>query len=149
MKKAIQSGDTVSVHYTGKVENGETFDSSLGRRPLTFTVGCGQIIRGFDEAVIGMIAGEKKTVTISPDKAYGPSRMELMVDIPKNTVPEDMELEKGMMIELIDPQGNKIPAQVMEILEEVVKMDLNHFLAGKTLVFDIEILTVGQPKDQG
>ena len=108
MKKAIQSGDTVSVHYTGKLENGEVFDSSSGRRPLTFTVGCGQIIRGFDEAVVGMTAGEKKTVTIAPEMAYGPRQAELIVDIPKNTVPEDMELEKGMMIELIDPQGNKI-----------------------------------------
>jgi peptidylprolyl isomerase len=149
MKKAIQSGDTVSVHYTGKIENGEVFDTSVGRRPLTFTVGCGQIIRGFDEAVIGMTAGEKKTVTISPEMAYGARRVELIVDIPKNTVPEDMELEKGMMIELIDPQGNKIPAEVFEILDEMVKMDLNHFLAGKTLVFDIEIVESGPSKDPG
>jgi peptidylprolyl isomerase len=147
MKKAIQSGDTVSVQYTGKVENGEVFDTSVGRRPLTFTVGCGQIIRGFDEAVIGMPAGEKKTVTISPEMAYGARRVELVVDIPKDTVPEDMELEKGMMIELIDPQGNKIPAEVSEILDDVVKMDLNHFLAGKTLVFDIEIVEVGPSGD--
>jgi len=149
MKKAIQSGDTVSVHYTGKLENGEVFDSSSGRRPLTFTVGCGQIIRGFDEAVVGMTAGEKKTVTIAPEMAYGPRQVELIVDIPKNTVPEDMELEKGMMIELIDPQGNKIPAEVFEILDEVVKMDLNHFLAGKTLVFDIEIVEAGPSQDPG
>jgi peptidylprolyl isomerase len=147
MKKAIQSGDMVSVHYTGKVENGEVFDSSSGRRPLTFTVGCGQIIRGLDEAVVGMTVGEKKTVTIAPDFAYGPRQVELIVDIPKNTVPEDMELEKGMMIELIDPQGNKIPAEVFEILDEVVKMDLNHFLAGKTLVFDIEIVEAGPSPD--
>ena len=149
MKKAIQSGDTVSVHYTGKLENGEVFDSSSGRRPLIFTVGCGQIIRGFDEAVVGMTAGEKKTVTIAPEMAYGPRQAELIVDIPKNTVPEDMELEKGMMIELIDPQGNKIPAEVFEILDEVVKMDLNHFLAGKTLVFDIEIVEAGPSQDPG
>jgi peptidylprolyl isomerase len=149
MKKAIQSGDTISVHYTGKIENGEVFDSSSGRRPLTFTVGCGQIIRGFDEAVVGMTMGEKKTVTISPEMAYGPRQVELIVDIPKNTVPEDMELEKGMMIELIDPQGNRIPAEVFEILDEMVKMDLNHFLAGKTLVFDIEIVEAGPSKDPG
>jgi len=147
MKKAIQSGELVSVHYTGKVENGEVFDSSSGRRPLTFTVGSGQIIRGLDEAVVGMTVGEKKIVTIAPEFAYGPRQVELIVDIPKNTVPEDMEIEKGMMIELIDPQGNKIPAEVFEILDEVVKMDLNHFLAGKTLVFDIEIIEVGPPKD--
>lgn len=149
MKKVIQSGDTISVHYTGKLENGEIFDSSSGRRPLTFTVGTGQIIRGFDEAVVGMAVGETKTVTMAPEMAYGPRQVELIVDIPKDTVPEGMEIEKGMMIELIDPQGNKIPAEVFEILDEVVKMDLNHFLAGKTLVFDIEIVAEGPSQDQG
>ena len=149
MKKVIQSGDTISVHYTGKLENGEIFDSSSGRRPLTFTVGTGQIIRGFDEAVVGMAVGDTKTVTIAPEMAYGPRQVELIVDIPKDTVPEGMEIEKGMMIELIDPQGNKIPAEVFEILDEVVKMDLNHFLAGKTLVFDIEIVAEGPSQNQG
>ena len=147
MKRAIQSGDTVSVHYTGKLENGEIFDSSSGRRPMTFTVGTGQIIRGFDEAVLGMAVGDRKTVTIAPERAYGPRQTELIVDIPRNTVPEGMDLEKGMMIELVDPQGNRIPAEVFEILDEVVKMDLNHFLAGKTLVFDIEIVSAGPEQD--
>ena len=147
MRRAIQSGDTVSVHYTGKLENGEIFDSSSGRRPMTFTVGTGQIIRGFDEAVLGMAVGDRKTVTIAPEMAYGPRQLELIVDIPRNTVPEGMDLEKGMMIELVDPQGNRIPAEVFEILDEVVKMDLNHFLAGKTLVFDIEIVSTGPEQD--
>ncbi len=149
MKRAIQSGDTVSVHYTGKIENGEIFDSSQGRRPLTFTVGAGQLIRGFDEAVIGMTAGESKVVTIPPEQGYGPRRVELVVDIPKDTIPEGMELKKGMKLELVDPQGNKIPAEVFEILDEVVKMDLNHFLAGKTLVFEIEIVEAGPSKEPG
>jgi len=147
MRRAIQSGDTVSVHYTGKLESGEVFDSSSGRRPMTFTVGTGQIIRGFDEAVLGMAVGDRKTVTIAPERAYGPRQLELIVDIPRNTVPEGMDLEKGMMIELVDPQGNRIPAEVFEILDEVVKMDLNHFLAGKTLVFDIEIVSTGPEQD--
>ncbi|HQL91129.1 MAG TPA: peptidylprolyl isomerase [Syntrophales bacterium] len=147
MRRAIQSGDTVSVHYTGKLESGEVFDSSSGRRPMTFTVGTGQIIRGFDEAVLGMAVGDRKTVTIAPEMAYGPRQLELIVDIPRNTVPEGMDLEKGMMIELVDPQGNRIPAEVFEILDEVVKMDLNHFLAGKTLVFDIEIVSAGPEQD--
>jgi len=147
MRRAIQSGDTVSVHYTGKLESGEVFDSSSGRRPMTFTVGTGQIIRGFDEAVLGMAVGDRKTVTIAPERAYGPRQLELIVDIPRNTVPEGMDLEKGMMIELVDPQGNRIPAEVFEILDEVVKMDLNHFLAGKTLVFDIEIVSAGPEQD--
>ena len=149
MRRAIQSGDTVSVHYTGKLENGEIFDSSSGRRPMTFTVGTGQIIRGFDEAVLGMAVGDRKTVTIAPEMAYGPRQLELIVDIPRNTVPEGMDLEKGMMIELVDPQGNRIPAEVFEILDEVVKMDLNHFLAGKTLVFDIEVVSAGPSQDPG
>lgn len=149
MRRAIQSGDTVSVHYTGKLENGEVFDTSSGRRPMTFTVGTGQIIRGFDEAVLGMAVGDRKTVTIAPEMAYGPRQTELIIDIPKETVPEGMDLEKGMMIELVDPQGNRIPAEVFEILEEVVKMDLNHFLAGKTLVFDIEIVAAGPSQNPG
>ncbi|HQM91908.1 MAG TPA: peptidylprolyl isomerase [Syntrophales bacterium] len=143
MEKAIRSGDTISVHYTGKVENGEIFDTSSGRRPLTFTVGTGQIIRGFDEAVVGMTTGQKKTVTIPPEQGYGHRQVELIVDIPKDAVPEDMEIEKGMMIELVDPQGNKMPAEVFEIHDELIRMDLNHFLAGKTLVFDIEIVAIG------
>jgi len=143
MEKAIRSGDTISVHYTGKVENGEIFDTSSGRRPLTFTVGTGQIIHGFDEAVVGMTTGQKKTVTIPPEQGYGHRQVELIVDIPKDAVPEDMEIEKGMMIELVDPQGNKMPAEVFEILDELIRMDLNHFLAGKTLVFDIEIVAIG------
>ena len=149
MEKAIQSGDTISVHYTGKVENGDIFDSSSGRRPLTFTVGTGQIIRGFDEAVVGMTVGQKKTVTIPPEQGYGHRQVELIVDIPKDAVPEDMEIEKGMMIELVDPQGNKMPAEVFEIHDELIRMDLNHFLAGKTLVFDIEIVAIGAAQEPG
>jgi peptidylprolyl isomerase len=147
MTNGIKSGDTVSAHYTGRIENGEIFDSSSGRRPLTFTVGRKQVVRGFEEAVVGMTVGEKKTVVIAPEFAYGPRQVELIVDIPKSTIPEDMELEQGMMLELVDPQGSKISAEVFEILDEVVKMDLNHFLAGKTLVFDIEIIEVSPSQD--
>ncbi len=148
MKKAIQSGDTVSVHYTGRVEGGEIFDSSQGRRPLTFTVDAGQVICGFDEAVLGMTSGESKVVTISPEKGYGSRRIELIIDIPRSEVPKDMHLEKGMRLELVDPQGRKIHAEVFEILDDVVKMDLNHRLAGKTLVFEIEILEVTPPAEK-
>lgn len=142
MSRVIQNGDEISVHYTGRLENGEVFDSSRGRSPLTFTVGSGQLIRGFDHAVIGMTVGEKKTVTLSPAEAYGDRQEDLFVDLRRKYIPEGMELEVGMVVELSDGSQNRIPAFVQEIHEEFVRMDLNHYLAGKVLIFDIEIVQI-------
>ncbi len=147
MPRKSKKGDTVSVHYKGRIKDGETFDSSAGREPLTFTIGRRQVVPGFDKAVVGMAVGEKRTVTIPPEEGYGPRRVELVVDIPKSGIPPEMVIRKGIRIELIDPQGNRIPAQVVDILENVVKMDLNHSLAGKTLVFEIELVSISD--DQG
>ncbi len=143
MAEAIKSGDTIAVNYTGKLENGVVFDSSEGREPLKFTVGTGQLIKGFDQAVIDMNVGDKKTVTIPPEEGYGPRNEDNVVELPKDTVPEDMELTVGMQLHLSDPNGNPVPAVVAEIGEDVIKMDINHMLAGKTLIFDIEILETG------
>ncbi len=142
MSRVIQNGDEISVHYTGRLENGEVFDSSQGRSPLTFTVGSGQLIRGFDHAVIGMAVGEKKTVTLSPAEAYGDRQEDLFVDLRRKYIPEGMELEVGMLVELSDGSQNRIPAFVQEIHDEFVRMDLNHYLAGKVLIFDIEIVHI-------
>ncbi len=142
MSRVIQNGDEISVHYTGRMENGEVFDSSQGRSPLTFTVGSGQLIRGFDHAVIGMAVGEKKTVTLSPAEAYGDRQEDLFVDLRRKYIPEGMELEVGMLVELSDGSQNRIPAFVQEIHDELVRMDLNHYLAGKVLIFDIEIVHI-------
>ena len=138
----IEAGNQVSVHYTGTFEDGEVFDSSQGRDPLSFEVGAGQMIQGFDQAVLGMKEGESKKITLAPEEAYGPRNEELLVDIPNENFPEDMKLEVGMMLQLTNQQGQPVPATVAEINEENVKMDVNHPMAGKTLNFDIEIVEV-------
>ena len=142
MSRTIMEGDSISVHYTGRLESGEIFDSSQGRSPLAFTVGSGQLIRGFDHAVMGMAVGEKKTVTLLPADAYGERQEDLFVDLRKKHIPEGMDLEVGMVVELSDGGQNMIPAFVQEIHDEFVRMDLNHYLAGKVLVFDIEIVSI-------
>lgn len=143
MTEAVKSGDTIAVDYTGKLENGDVFDSSEGRQPLTFTVGAGMLIKGFDQAVIGMKKGESKTITIPPDMGYGPRDEKAMVDIPRAQFPQEMALTEGLNLQLQDPSGNPVPATVASINETSVTMDLNHFLAGKTLVFDITIAETG------
>jgi len=147
MTKAVAPGDTIRVHYTGKFESGDLFDSSEGREPLKFTVGTGQLVKGFDDAVVGMIPGEKKTVTVTPKEGYGERREDHVVDFPKANVPEDMKLEVGMVVQMSDQSGRPIPVIITEILEDVVKMDVNHPLAGKTLVFDVEIVETGLEPD--
>lgn len=142
MSRTIKEGDSISVHYTGRLEGGEIFDSSQGRSPLAFTVGSGQLIKGFDHAVMGMAVGEKKTVTLLPADAYGERQEDLFVDLRKNHIPEGMDLEVGMVVELSDGGQNMVPAFVQEIHDEFVRMDLNHYLAGKVLVFDIEIVNI-------
>ncbi len=143
MTQAVKPGDTIAVEYTGKLETGEVFDSSQGKKPLTFTVGAGMLIKGFDQAVIGMKTGESKTVTIPPEQGYGPINEEAFVDIPKTHIPDEIPLEQGLELQLQDPQGRPVPARVAEISDESVKMDINHVLAGKTLVFDITIAQTG------
>lgn len=147
MTKAIEAGDTISVHYTGKLMDGEVFDTSEGRAPLIFTVGAGQLIKGFDDAVVGMVSGEEKTVTIPPKEAYGERREDHVVDFPRSKIPQDMELEAGQVVQMSDQSGRPIPVIVTEILDDVVKLDVNHPLAGKTLIFDIEIVETGLQPD--
>jgi len=147
MAEAIKSGDTISVNYTGKFESGEVFDTSEGRSPLKFTVGKGMLIKGFDDAVIDMNAGDKKTVTIPPAEGYGKRNEDMIVDMPKANMPEDMKVEIGITVQLADQAGNPVPATVHEICEDVIKMDVNHPLAGKTLIFDIEIAEIGLEPD--
>ncbi len=138
----IAAGNQVSVHYTGTFEDGEVFDSSQGRDPLSFEVGAGQMIQGFDQAVLGMKQGENKKFTLAPEEAYGPRNEELLIDIPNANFPDDMKLEVGMMLQLTNEAGQPVPATVAAINEDTVQMDVNHPMAGKTLVFDIEIVEV-------
>ncbi len=151
MTEAIKSGDTIAVDYTGKIENGEVFDTSEGKAPLSFTVGSGMLIKGFDDAVIGMKKGDSKTVIIPPEEGYGPLHDDAFIEIPRDQIPEEIPLAEGQELQLQDPQGRPVPARVTEISDDKVKMDINHFLAGKTLVFDIAIAETGlePPKDCG
>ncbi|MBA3011892.1 MAG: peptidylprolyl isomerase [Proteobacteria bacterium] len=143
MTEIIQSGDTIAVDYTGKHEDGKVFDTSEGKAPLTFTVGTGMLIKGFDTAVIGMKKGESKTITIPPEEGYGLRNEDAYVEVPRMHFPEDIPLIEGLQLELQDPDGRPVQAVVAEIGEESVKMDINHFLAGKTLIFDITIADTG------
>ena len=147
MSDPVKAGDTIKVNYTGRFENEEVFDTSEGHEPLKFTVGAGQLIQGFDDAIVGMNVGDKKTVTIEPEQGYGVRNEDMIVELPKDTVPEEMVLEVGMQLQLMDDRGNPVPAVVAEILEDVVKMDVNHPLAGKTLIFDIEVVETGLTPD--
>jgi peptidylprolyl isomerase len=141
--KQAKKGDKVKVHYTGRLLDGTQFDSSAGRAPLEFVVGAGQMIRGFDTGVEGMAIGEKKTLQISPNEGYGERSEENIIEFPKTNVPPDMKLEPGMQLTLRDQAGNPVPVTVAELKEEIIVLDANHFLAGKDLVFDIELVEIG------
>lgn len=136
----VKSGDKVKVHYHGKLTNGETFDSSAGRQPLEFEVGSGMVIKGFDDGVTGMSVGEKKTVNIPYNEAYGPRNTEMMFDVPKENFPKEMQLEIGMPLMMSDPSGQNIEVVVAQIKESSVVLDANHPLAGQDLVFEIELV---------
>ena len=138
----VKSGDVVRVHYTGKLNNGEQFDSSVGREPLEFTVGAGQMIKGFDAAMPGMTIGEKKTINISPEDGYGPRLEEAIIAFPKENIPPEMELEPGMPLTLSNQAGQPVPVIVVEVKDEVIILDANHFLAGQELVFDVELVEI-------
>ena len=138
----VKEGDVVKVHYTGKLINGEQFDSSVGREPLEFTVGAGQMIKGFDDAMPGMNLGEKKTINIAPEDAYGPRSEEAIIEFPKENVPADMKLEPGMPLTLSNQDGQPVQVIVVDVKDEVIVLDANHSLAGQELVFDIELVEI-------
>lgn len=138
----VKDGDVVRVHYTGKLTNGEQFDSSKGREPLEFTVGAGQMIKGFDDAMPGMTVGEKKTINILPGDAYGQKDEQAIIEFPKENIPKDMKLEVGMQLQLRNENGQPFPVTVAEIKDAVIVLDANHSLAGKELVFDIELMEI-------
>ncbi len=143
----VKVGDVVRVHYTGKLLDGTTFDSSEGRDPLEFTVGAGQMISGFDSGVQGMNVGDKKTIQIAADDAYGQRDEEAVIEFPKENVPAELQVEPGMQLTLRNQHGHPIPVVVLEVKEDIIVMDANHMLAGKELVFDVEIVEIvgGKP----
>lgn len=138
----VKSGDVVRVHYTGTLLDGSQFDSSVGRAPLEFTVGAGQMIAGFDAGVVGMAVGEKKTIQIDPDHGYGQKDPNAIIEFPASNIPEGMTIEAGQKLNLQNQYGQPVPVVVVEVKEEVIIMDANHFLAGQDLIFEVELVEI-------
>jgi len=135
------SGDTVRVRYTGRLNDGTVFDSSEGRDPLEFTLGSGQVIPGFDEAVTGMAVGDSSTVTIESENAYGPRDEEMVQDVARSEIPADIELAVGMQLQA-SGSGGEMVVTIVELSDDSVKLDANHPLAGQALTFDLELVEI-------
>ena len=140
--KQAQNGDKLKVHYTGKLEDGTIFDSSVGREPLEFVLGNGSLIAGFEKAVTGLKAGETTTTKLSPEEGYGEPSKELFFEVPNANIPEDIQPQVGMQLSVSQPDGRQMPVTVTEVNAESITLDANHPLAGKTLIFEIEVLDV-------
>lgn len=141
--KIAKKGDNVKVEYVGTLEDGTVFDSSENHEaPLEFTVGNGQIIKGFDEALIGMKIGDEKEVKLAPKDAYGDYNPELVRDIPKEIFPENQEVKVGMVFMMNLPDGRQVPVKISDVSNGTVTVDLNPLLAGKTLIFKIKLLEI-------
>ena len=137
-----KSGDTVRIHYTGKLDDGSEFDSSAGRDPLEFSLGGGEVIPGFDSAVTGMVVGDSKSVSIAPEEAYGERHEQLIQDVPKAALSDDVALTVGLQLQSEDPDGQVMQFIVTAVAEETFTVDANHPLAGQTLNFDIELVAI-------
>jgi peptidylprolyl isomerase len=136
------NGDTVQVNYTGKLADGTVFDSSIGREPLEFTLGAGQVIPGFEKAVFDMKVGEKKTVTIPVEEAYGPVRDELVAEISRERLPSDLTPEVGQQLVMTQPEGGQVIVTITGVSDNTVTINANHPLAGKDLTFEIELVKI-------
>ncbi len=139
----VKSGDTVRVHYTGTFADGETFDSSAGRDPLEFVVGSGQIVPGLDKAIPGMNVGDKKQVHVPAAEAYGEPDPQAMQAVARTDIPADIDLSVGAVLQVQNQQGRVMHVKVAELTADSVTLDANHPLAGKDLIFDIELVGIG------
>ncbi len=144
----VETGKFVSVHYKGTLENGEVFDTSEGRHPLEVQIGAGQIIAGFEKALMDMSLNEKKVFTLDPNEAYGQKDESLSHSFDRADIPAEMNIEVGQTVALSSPEGQQVPAQVIEADDKKVVVDLNHPLAGETLTFDIEVVGISSTQTQ-
>ncbi len=140
--QTAKAGDTVHVHYTGRLDDGTVFDASEGREPLAFTLGQGQVIEGFEQAVDGMAVGTAKTVRIPPDEAYGTRRDDLLIEVPREQLPEEMAVEVGMQLQLRREDGGALPVTVAETGDASIVLDANHPLAGEALTFELQLVAI-------
>jgi peptidylprolyl isomerase len=137
-----KNGDTVKIHYTGKLKDGTTFDTSADRDPLEFKLGQGEVIPGFEEAVVGMEPGESKSIQIEAKDAYGPHHDELITEVGREKFPPDMNVQVGQQLELQSTDGRRRAVTVTEVTDSSVTLDANHPLAGRDLTFDIELVEI-------
>ena len=142
MAQAAQAGDTVKVHYTGKLQDGTVFDSSEGRDPLEFTIGSGSLIEGFEQAVVGMTPGDAKTVQLSSAEAYGPRHEEMVQEIERAAIPSEIDLDVGVRLQASQDDGPPVLLTVVEMSESTVTVDANHPLAGEDLTFEIDLVEI-------
>lgn len=144
----VENGNFVSVEYTGKFGDGEVFDSSEGRQPLEVHMGAGEMIKGFEEQLLGMSLNEKKVFTLAPENAYGLRNETLMRSISRSDIPKDMDVAVGMVVGLMTPEGQRIPARISQVDEQQLTLDLNHPLAGESLTFEIEVVGISDTATQ-
>ncbi len=140
MSEKVKKGDTVKIHYTGKQKDGKVFDSSHSREPLEFEIGKGMIIPGLEEAIEGMEVGEKKDVSLEADEAYGQRDEKLVVEVPREKLPEGLEPQKGMPLRVKNAEGRDMQVVVADVDESIIKIDANHPLAGHDLDFEVEVV---------
>jgi FKBP-type peptidyl-prolyl cis-trans isomerase 2 len=138
----IKVGDKIKVDYTGTLEDGTQFDTSIGKQPLEFEVGAKQLIKGFDSAVVGMQKDEEKEIKLQPSDAYGDSNPQLQQKVPRDKIPAGQEPKPGMMLAMTTKDGKQIPAKIIEVTDTEITIDLNHPLAGKVLNFKIKVVDV-------
>lgn len=138
----VKNGDTVQVHYTGKFDSGEIFDTSENREPLEFTIGLRQVIEGFEEAVVGMSPGDEKTTKVPANKAYGPHVEEKVVALSRDEFPENIKPEVGQRLRAREPGAEEVSLTVIEVSESTVTLDGNHPLAGKDIIFEIQLESI-------
>ncbi len=142
MTHAAADGNTVSVHYTGTFEDGAVFDSSEGKEPLSFVLGKKEVVPGFEAGILGMKEGEKKKITIKPEEAYGPFQDFLVIEVPKASLAKAETLTPGTQFAVTAPNGETMRGTIKELREDTVVLDFNHPLAGKTLIFDLTLISV-------
>lgn len=137
-----KTGDTVKVHYTGSLDDGTVFDSSVERDPLEFTLGAGQVVPGFENGVLGMAIDESKTVNIPCKDAYGEHNPAQIIEIERTQIPADMKVEVGMQLQMMADDGQALMVTIAELSDDKVKLDANHMLAGKDLTFEIKLVEI-------
>jgi len=145
MERVVKNGDTVKIHYTARLKDGNVFESSKGHVPFQFKVGDGSVIPGLEKAVIGMKVGESKTVEVPPEDAFGPRYEELIFKVDRSSIPSDIEPFIGQNLQMQHPDGGYINLTVTDITEDTVTLDANHPLAGNMIIFDVELIEIVSP----